>query len=211
MPPPVIICFWDSLTDGYQSATPAYPTIRETPCGLFLQERLRTRARIEVSGVCGELTADMAMRFRRDVLERKPDVVVILGGTNDLGWNARPEEIMRNLLKMYEQARGAGIKLMAVTVPSLRPSGGIGDEAGEGWLQDHLERRGVVNGLIENYCRRRNVICVDLFAEAVESETGWLAARFSNDGLHLTTEGYRRFADLVYRAIESSGMLNDER
>jgi len=206
---PVIMCFGDSLTAGYQSATPASPTIRETPYGLFLQERLGSRARIEVSGVCGELTADMAMRYRRDVLERKPDLVVILGGTNDLGWNARPEEIMRNLLKMYEQARGAGIRLMAVTVPSLRPSGEIGDGAGEAWLQDHLKRRQVLNRLIDDYCRSKGVACVDLFAATSEVETGRLAAQFSNDGLHLTTEGYLQFADLVYREILASGLIGD--
>ena len=210
MAPPVILCFGDSLTAGYQSATPASPTIRETPYGLFLQERLGIRARIEVSGICGELTADMAMRYRRDVLERKPDLVVILGGTNDLGWNARPEEIMRNLLKMYEQARGAGIRLVAVTVPSLRPSGEIGEGDGEAWLQDHLNRRRVLNRLIGDYCRSKGVACVDLCTATSEEATGLLAARYSNDGLHLTTEGYLQFADLVFREIEANGLIRED-
>src|SRR5919199_1487125 len=96
----LIICFGVSLTAGYQSPTPGQPFVRETPYGGFLQELLGSRAQVAVSGICGELTGEMVLRFRRDVLQHAPGYVVILGGTNDLGRSARPEEIMRNLLKM---------------------------------------------------------------------------------------------------------------
>ncbi|NJN36989.1 MAG: hypothetical protein HC794_07970 [Nitrospiraceae bacterium] len=46
-----------------------------------------------------------------------PVYVPILGGTNDLGWNASPTEIMRNLVKMYEQTFAAGGLPIPVTVP----------------------------------------------------------------------------------------------
>src|SRR6185436_4602572 len=117
---PLIICFGDSLTAGYQSPTPDMPALTDTPYGSFLQERVGGSARILVRGICGELTGEMAMRFREDVLARKPGFVVILGGTNDLGMNAQPAEIMRNLLKMYESALAADIEPVAMTVPSIR-------------------------------------------------------------------------------------------
>ena len=196
---PVIVCFGDSLTVGYQSPTPDSSFLRETPYGDFLQERLGPQACVVVSGVCGELTGEMAMRFRRDVLDRAPASVVILGGTNDLGWNAAPAEIMRNLMKMYEWALAAGIKPVAVTVPSIR--------MGEGPALDaHIRGRQNLNRLITDYCVRRLVACVDLFAATAEPETQVLAAAYSNDGLHLTTEGYRRLADLLYQEV-FRGML----
>ena len=77
---------------------------RETPYGYYLQEWLGVSTEIQVRGICGELTGEMALRFRRDVLQQQPSHVVLLGGTNDLGWNVQPEEIMRNLVKMYESA-----------------------------------------------------------------------------------------------------------
>ena len=40
--------------------------------------------RVSVSGVCGELTAEMVMRFRSAVLAHHPTHVVILGGTGSL-------------------------------------------------------------------------------------------------------------------------------
>ncbi len=57
---PLIICFGDSLTAGYQSPTPDSPQGRETPYGTFLQRHLGSTARVAISGVCGELTAEMA-------------------------------------------------------------------------------------------------------------------------------------------------------
>ncbi len=60
---PLIICFGDSLTAGFQSPAPGCPDFLETPYGKFLEERLRNRACVQVSGVCGELTREMLGRF----------------------------------------------------------------------------------------------------------------------------------------------------
>jgi acyl-CoA thioesterase-1 len=197
----MIICFGDSLTAGFQSPTSEYPAGQETPYGRFLQEWLGPSVEIRVSGICGELTSEMAMRFRRDVLQHRPGHVVVLGGTNDLGWNAQPGDIMRNLVKMYELARASGITPVPVTVPSLRVdiSGG-GPEAGA-WLEQHLERRHVLNGLIRDYAASKQLAWVDLFTATAEPETSLLASQYSNDGLHLTTAGYRLLARLLYDQV----------
>ncbi len=141
------------------------------------------------------------MRFRRDVLNHTPSYVVILGGTNDLGWMADPAETMRNLLKMYELARVAGIEVVAVTVPSIRLGGAPGDGEGEQWLQEHIARRLALNGLISEYCTSKPMACIDLFTATVQPDTLYLAADYSNDGLHLTTEGYRCLATLLYHEV----------
>lgn len=176
---------------------------RETPYGAFLQEHLGSTTRVAISGVCGELTAEMAMRFRQDVLAHKPAYVVVLGGTNDLGWNARPADIMRNLLKMYELALADGIRPVAVTVPSLRVEGSIEDQE---WIEQHVARRRTLNQLISDYCAGKGVACVDLFAATEEPGTGRLAALYSNDGLHLTTEGYQCLAKLLYEQVFAAGL-----
>ena len=197
--PLFILCFGDSLTAGYQSPTPDSPGVTETPYGAFLSERLGAAATVKVSGVCGELTAEMAARFHRDVIEEAPQYAVILGGTNDLGWNVPPAEIRGNLVAMYEAALEAGIRPVAVTVPSLRIEG---QSTGlEDWVRDAVSRREELNRLIREYCDSNAMPVVDLFAETAEPGTRYLAARYSNDGLHLTTEGYRRLADLLYERV----------
>lgn len=205
---PLIICFGDSLTVGYQSPTPESRELRETPYGAFLQELLGSAGQVAVSGICGELTGEMAMRFRQDVLQHRPAYVVVLGGTNDLGWNARPAEIMRNLLKMYELALAAGVQPVAVTVPSLRLTVQEGMD-GRRLEAEHIERRQVLNRLISDYCRGRGVPWIDLFTATQEPGTMRLAAVYSNDGLHLTTDGYHCLAELLYQQVFAPAFANE--
>ena len=196
-----IVCFGDSLTAGFQSPSADNPQGSETPYGQFLQELTGPAVRVSVSGVCGELTAEMTMRFRSAVLVHQPTHVVILGGTNDLGWNAAPADIMRNLLKMYELAAAAGIKPVPVTVPSIRMGDDLRSEEGRRWFAEHLDRRHQLNELIVCYAESKRLAAFDLFAATVEPETQQLAARYSNDGLHLTTAGYRLIAERLYQEV----------
>ena len=209
--PSHILCFGDSLTAGFQSPTVDNPQGIETPYGQFLQELAGPGVRVSVSGVCGELTAEMAMRFRPAVLAHQPTHVVILGGTNDLGWNGVPEDIMRNLLKMYELAAAAGITPIPVTVPSIRVGDDLRSEEGRQWFAEHLDRRDRLNGLILRYAKSKRLAVFDLFAATMEPETRQLAARYSNDGLHLTTAGYRLMADRLFREILAAQLGCDVR
>jgi lysophospholipase L1-like esterase len=154
-----------------------------------------------VSGVCGELTGEMARRFRSAVLAQRPTHVVILGGTNDLGWNEAPADIMRNLFTMYELAAAAAITPVPVTVPSIRVGDNLRSEEGRRWFAEHLERRYRLNEMIVRYAESKRLVAFDLFAATVEPETQQLAAQYSNDGLHLTTAGYRLFAERLYREV----------
>jgi lysophospholipase L1-like esterase len=155
---------------------------------------------VRVSGVCGEVTGEMVLRFRPDVLAHHPRYVVVLGGTNDLGWNAHPREIMRNLLKMYETSLAEQVTPILVTVPSLRVET-EGSPDGRAWVLDHLDRREELNGMIRRYAKDKHLACVDLFAATAETGSRQLAPQYSNDGLHLTTLGYRRFAELLFDEV----------
>lgn len=113
---------------------------------------------------------------------------------------------------MYEQALNRGICPVAVTVPSIRAEGGPEDTTpmstdsallaeARRWLADHIDRRRVLNRLIMDACAEKEIACIDLFTDTVEPETRQLAARYSNDGLHLTTEGYEQLAALLYERV----------
>lgn len=184
-----IITFGDSLTVGYQTPSDDNPSGEPTPYGRFLLELIGPSSEVVVSGVNGELTGEMAMRLGWDVIEPAPDYVVILGGSNDLGWSAHPTAIMRNLATMYERCRAQGIAPIGVTVPSIRGHDSL------------IPSRRVLNQLILDYGRARPQAVVDLFTATAEPESLRLAEPYSNDGLHLTTEGYRMLAELVSREI----------
>ena len=199
----LIICFGDSLTAGFQSPTRENPMGTETPYGRFLQDYLGEAALVRSSGVCGELTGDMAKRLRRDVLDYKPGYVPILGGTNDLGWNAPPEDILANLVKMYEQILEGGGVPIPVTVPSIRVEGYEDSPEGREWVAGHLAGRNRLNVLIRSYATSAHLSCVDLFSATADPNSGQLAGVYSNDGLHLTTAGYQLFAERVAQVLNS--------
>lgn len=201
IPSPLILCFGDSLTAGYQTPSPAHPSGQDSPYGHVLQEYLGARGRVEVSGICGETTGEMVLRFRRAVLERCPQMVIILGGTNDLGWNADPAEIMRNLIKMYELARASSIVPVPVTVPSIRADMGGENPDAAAWVAEHIQRRQRLNVMIADYAESKGLRHVDLFTATAEPESFMLAQSYSNDGLHLTSSGYRAFGRLVYEQV----------
>lgn len=69
-----IVCLGDSITYGYPYG-PAHSWVSYAA--------LESGLRLLNAGVNGDTTLDMARRFQRDVIERKPLAVVILGGTND--------------------------------------------------------------------------------------------------------------------------------
>jgi len=205
---PLVICFGDSLTVGYRG-TDGLSVGSDVPYGGFLQKWMESRGRVVVSGLCGELTADMVKRFTRDVVNLKPDYTVILGGTNDLGWGIVPSVIVQNLTRMYHQAFEARIQPVGVTVPSIRPEeplsapgvSGISDGSLPEWVQSHISSRLLLNRLIEAACFAQKIPCVDLFSETAEGPHHFLAASFSSDGLHLSREGYERFAKIVWEQV----------
>jgi len=187
-----IVTFGDSLTVGYQSPTLLYLGYRETPYADFLNEKMTANGRsvrFLVKGISGELTSEMVSRFYRDVIQHKPDYVVILGGTNDLGWGVPLDEIVKNLTNMYEGALSNEIKPVGVTIPSIRDFDFL------------IPQRVDLNNQIKTVCKSLNIPCVDLFTASSEPETFRLAQEYSNDGLHLTTEGYRLLADLLYDKV----------
>jgi acyl-CoA thioesterase-1 len=184
-----IVAFGDSLTTGYQSVTPENPAGEVTPYGRFLQELLGDSAKVAVRGINGEMTAEMLLRLDRDIVSIQPDYAVILEGTNDLGWGVPPDEIAQNLVAAYQHLRGKGIMPVAVTVPSIRG------------FDQLIPHRRTLNHLIVDYCRMESLPFIDLFAATAEPATLRLAERYSNDGLHLTTEGYRLMADKLYGEV----------
>ena len=70
-------------------------------------------------GISGQTTPQMLVRFRPDVIDLKPAVVVILAGTNDIAGNTGPisnEEIQSNLTSMSELAKASGIRVVLSSI-----------------------------------------------------------------------------------------------
>ncbi len=70
-------------------------------------------------GIGGQTTPQMLVRFRQDVIDLHPKVVVILAGTNDIAGNTGPmrdEDIEANYASFAELARVHGIRVVYSSV-----------------------------------------------------------------------------------------------
>ena len=153
-----IVALGDSLTAGLRTWLEiAYPSTW-TPYTKFLEELtqehllglgLDMSVEILNKGVCGDLTSDMLNRFSRDVVKQKPDYVIILGGTNDIGWNLHPSHIFHTLKTLYDVAESKRIEPVACTVPSI-----LG-------FDDLIPPRLHLNNLIQREAEARQIAFVD--------------------------------------------------
>ncbi len=216
IPTRIIVCFGDSLTLGYQSPTIRSPVVEHTPYGAYLQEWAGDHVRFLVRGVCGETTEEMTARFQQDVVRCQPDIVCILGGTNDLGLGISPDAVLDNLRGLYEAALTQGVSPVAITIPSVREDGDqrSHDRSMEaiGYLSPSLkyaiDLRIRLNQMIAKACREMNIPVVDWFTGTSEPETNLLIPEYSNDGLHLTTLGYKKLAELLWHCVLKEWLAN---
>lgn len=188
-----IVALGDSLTTGFQSFGLFGDADRSTPYTDVLAYRIKRDfapnvLSVEVinKGAVGELTEQMLARFSSDVIRLSPAIVIILGGSNDLGWGLAPQEIFSNLRQMHELSLKNSIVPIGCTVPSI-----LGFDAG-------IPPRLVLNELMQGYCSKAKLRCVDLFRATAEPASRRLDSRYSSDGLHLNAEGYRRMGVTIY-------------
>ncbi|MBF0472596.1 MAG: hypothetical protein HQK91_12415 [Nitrospirae bacterium] len=184
-----IVAFGDSLTVGYQSPTMENPYYLETPYIDFLAEKTENKFNFIMKGISGEMTEEMLRRFDEDVISFKPNYVIILGGTNDIGWGIAIDETADNLFAMYDLAIKANIIPIAVTIPSIRG------------FDELIHPRVILNNMIIEHCKSKNILYIDLFKASSKPVTLQLEGKYANDGLHLSTAGYKLIADLLYNEV----------
>ncbi len=191
-----IVALGDSLTVGYLSPVAGLEWPLYQPYTRFLEDTIREaiakkgksiRLQVINKGLNGDLTEGMLNRFDRDVLQLSPNHVIILGGTNDIGWGVPVREIYSNLEAMYDKAINHGIRLIACAVPSILGYDSL------------IPPRVRLNRMIRDYCEAKGTKYVDLFLATADSTTQRLSPKYSNDGLHLSAEGYRKIAETVFK------------
>src|SRR5215471_6801423 len=148
-------------------------------------------------GIADQSTAQMLIRFRQDVIELKPRVVIIQGGTNDFTGMMGPGTegtIGENLRSMTELAKVNGIK---VVLASITPVCDCAQAA-----QTALRPQGKIiglNGSIRDYAEEAGVVYLNYYSALVNGRD--FKRELTVDGLLPNDAGYEVMAPLAEKAI----------
>ena len=151
-------------------------------------------------GIGGQTTPQMLVRFRQDVIDLHPKVVVMLAGTNDIAGNTGPmrnEDIEANLASMAELARAHGIR---VVFSSVLPVHNYTEKSKDFFAQRSMKRIHELNDWLKKYCAENKVVYLDYFSALVDDK-GMLKKDLADDGLHPNDAGYKIMAPLAEGAI----------
>jgi len=154
-------------------------------------------------GIGGQTTPQMLVRFRQDVIDLHPKVVVILAGTNDIAGNTGPmrtEDIEANYASFAELARAHGIH---VVYSSILPVHNYTDRSRDFFAQRPMSRILELNNWIKDYCEKSKIVYLGYFS-ALADDKGLLKKDLADDGLHPNDAGYKIMAPLAEAAIQKA-------
>jgi len=158
-------------------------------------------------GISGQTTPQMLLRFRADVIALRPEVVVILAGTNDLAGNTGPstlEAIEDNLISMMELARANRTRVVLASI--LPVSDYEKRKDGKPIIQTAQrppEKIRALNEWMRAYATKNRSIYLDYYSSMID-EKGFLKDELSEDGLHPNAKGYAVMAPLAEQAIAAA-------
>jgi lysophospholipase L1-like esterase len=179
-----VVFMGDSITDGwgrrYSTFFPGKPYVNR--------------------GISGQTTPQMVLRFRPDVIDLHPKVVVILAGTNDLAGNTGPEtleEIEGYLSDMVELAKANKIKVVLSAVMPVCD-----------YIQPQTQRRPpeqiiALNGWIQDYAKAHKLVYLDYYSALIDDQK-MFKKELTVDGLHPNAAGYEVMAPLAEQAIQKA-------
>jgi lysophospholipase L1-like esterase len=152
-------------------------------------------------GVAGSRSTDLATQVARALLGDRPDVAVVLIGSNDATSLRTPEEAAAHLGAAVRRLRAAGVEVVVGTCPDLgalraiapplrQVAGLVGRRMAKAQARAVTEAGGVV---------------VDLGAETgtvFRADAGTLCY----DGFHPSADGYRVWAHALFPAVEEAAL-----
>ncbi|WP_423148390.1 SGNH/GDSL hydrolase family protein [Rubrolithibacter danxiaensis] len=147
-------------------------------------------------GISGQISPQLLIRFRQDVIDLKPKAVIILAGSNDIAGSTghiTTKVIMDNIRSMTELAKFNGIK---VIICAYLP------------VYDYPWRKGLepankiiaLNKAIKEYAAKNDLTLLDYFSPFADEKNGQ-KAELTLDGVHPNAAGYRIMAKVTEEAI----------
>ncbi|HRP56746.1 SGNH/GDSL hydrolase family protein [Agriterribacter sp.] len=196
-----IIFFGDSITQA-GVAPNGYITL--------LQQRLAKEGRDKAfdligAGIGGNKVYDLYLRLEEDVLSKKPDLVFIYVGINDV-WHKRsfgtgtdPDKFEKFYNRIIEKIQAAGAKVVICTPTVVGEKKGFVNEL-DGDLNKYSE-------IVRNIAKSKNVELIDLHKNIIDyinkhNPENKSSGILTTDGVHMNDEGNRFLAEQFWGYIK---------
>jgi lysophospholipase L1-like esterase len=202
---PRIVFFGDSITEA--GAGPhGYVTLARQALAAASPD---TPPEVIGAGISGNRVPDLLARLDRDVLARKPDVVVIYIGINDV-WHSQngrgtPKgEFEKGLRTLVEKIRAVGGKPVLCT-PTVIGEKKAGTNPLDGMLDEYAEITRGVSAETKAPLIDLRAACIAHLAEhnKADAKEGVL----TTDGVHLTPAGDQFIAAMMVDGLQKAGVV----
>ena len=195
-----IVCHGDSLTEG-SDLNPNYTWPR-------LVEN-QVNVKVINSGIGGDTSGGLLARFYPDVVRHKPDMVLIMGGTNDMWWDLDINLIQANIFAMTCQAEyhnivpvvGLPLPLYMENVRQQKMMAPIG-----GW-ENCVQKLGRLVEALTTSATESEIAAVDFYRPFLDDTGEVRGEYFLEDGLHPNKDGHLSMASEVARLLKSTFYL----
>lgn len=148
------------------------------------------------SGVSGNTTDDILDDMKARVYDYNPSKVFLLIGTNDLQRGDDIDEIVDNIKKIVDNIK-ENKKGTEIYVESIYPV----DEERKGSESRTNEDINKINEKLKSYSENNDVIYINTHDELTDDD-GNLKDEYSEDGLHLTDEGYKVITEELKKYLD---------
>lgn len=180
----LVVAFGDSLYAGYQLG----PSEGFAPQLQAALAKAGINARVHNAGVSGDTTAAGKQRltFVVDNLERKPDLVVLGLGGNDMLRGIQPAETEANLRAMLDELKRRNID---VVLTGMLAAPNLGPEYGRAF-----------NALYPRLAKQYGVPLYPFFLDGVVAQPGLMLA----DNIHPNAKGVARVVEGIAPLVENA-------
>lgn len=169
------------------------------------------------AGVGGNRSTALLSRVDRDVVARKPTLVVVMVGTNDRlnsGGFVSARAYRKNVETLVDRIRTGGAKVLLVTPPPCLPKLLFTRHDPRKFAdQSPTERMAEVRSILLGISKAKNVALVDFHRYLIEKKLADdqkesvlrnIANSGVKDGVHLTPRGYQLLAELITKKITTA-------
>ena len=154
-------------------------------------------------GIAGQLSSHLLQRMKDDVIDLRPQAVLILVGTNDLARAVPLHDIESNYQTLADLAGAYKIKVIFASLTPVSDYHKDQEPSYERTLQRPPAQIKALNEWLQVFCSQRGYAYVDYFTATVDP-MGQFQAELSDDGLHPNAKGYRVMAPLASAVIDKT-------